>query len=97
MTHPLRAFLHLDPVPFVFARVSPSIWAPSCVGDVACLGRLRLLSSLFADVARLGHLWLLSSSSADVARLRVAERVKGRGKTQTRPLLVVLMSAAAVE
>ena len=97
MTHPLLAFLHLDLVPFVFARVSPSIWAPSCVGDVARLGRLGLLSSSFADVARLGRLRLLSSSSADVARLRVAERVEGRGETRTRPLLVVLMSVAAAE
>ena len=97
MTHPLLAFLHLDPVPFVFARVSPSVWAPSCVGDVARLGRLRLLSSSFADVAHLGRLRLLSSSSADVACLRVAERVEGRGETWTWLLLVVLMSAAAAE
>ena len=97
MTHPLLAFLHLDPVPFIFARVSPSVWAPSCISDVAGLGRLRLLSLLFADVARLGRLRLLSSLSADVARLRVAERVEGGGETQTRLLLVVLMSAAAAE
>ena len=95
--HPLLAFLHLDPVLFVFTHVSPSVWAPSCVGDVACLGRLQLLSSSFADVACLGRLWLLSSSSADMARLRVAERVEGGGETQTRPLLVVLMLAAAAE
>ena len=81
MTHPLLAFLHLDPVPFVFARVSPSIWAPSCIGDVAHLGRLQLLSL----------------SSADMARLQVAERVEGGGETRTWLLLVVLMSVAAAE
>ena len=97
MTHPLLAFLHLDPVPFVFACVLPSVWAPSCIGDVACLGHLQLLLLSFADVAHLGCLRLLSLSSADVARLRVAERVEGRGKTRTWPLLVVLMSAAVAE